>query len=230
MMIADIAKQDKSDINNVLLNSPLGATLHRTATEKNWLAFFDANDGTKEELKLIVRVMPLKVVRAIDWEASLENKGTRSASRAQQNNFVRTEQEHFEFPQEQRAYIHKLNLENTRLHGGCNPIRYKRKKDNKSVMMSCFHLLSEDGRYDNFLFEFAFSQEKQVYHIERISKKLALVEQPIVADTGALRPLAFASAITPLPNGFAIGYGSSNLESRMLVLSRNRIEELFNIE
>jgi peptidoglycan/LPS O-acetylase OafA/YrhL len=107
-----------------------------------------------------------------------------------------------------------------KIHGGANPIRVT-----SDIFLGSFHTITAGGVYANFLYEF---YAHPPYSVIRISSPLPLLAAPL-RDGSISNPMAFSSGLTELPDKrVLISYGSSNSESRVLVLTAHGVEALFN--
>jgi peptidoglycan/LPS O-acetylase OafA/YrhL len=104
------------------------------------------------------------------------------------------------------------------IHGGANPILIR-----EHVFLGSFHTITS-GKYTTYLYEFSALAP---YAVLRISTRLPLLEAPI-KDASISIPMTFNSGLTQLPDGrVLISYGSSNSESRVLVLTQTGLSDLF---
>jgi len=94
--------------------------------------------------------------------------------------------------------------------------------------LAAFHTLNATGHYFNYLVE--ISSDAPRFRFLRFSRPLPLL-QAFNYDNSVSRPMTFLSGLSLTPTGdILFSYGSSNTESRALVLSRERVESFFKDE
>jgi hypothetical protein len=108
------------------------------------------------------------------------------------------------------------------IHGGANPIQLT---TDPNIFLGSFHTITPGGVYTNFLYEF---YAHPPYSVVRVSKPLPLLSAPLV-DASTSNPMTFSSGLTELPDKrVLVSYGSSNAESRVLVLTAKGLDDLFD--
>jgi peptidoglycan/LPS O-acetylase OafA/YrhL len=167
-------------------------------SEKNWLAF-----TCNATLYYITDMHPFTIVRVVN--------GSKVESAIS-----------YYYPLFTSTQMHHPDIF---FHGGANPILMAATDIRPSFYLGVFHTL-KNGTYINYAFE--FMDEKYLFAIIRVSRPLPLRLVPR-RDASVSRPLGFVSGLTQHPDTKRIvfSYGSSNVESRVLSMSLETLEELF---
>jgi hypothetical protein len=113
------------------------------------------------------------------------------------------------------------------VHGGSNLILFSSPFDQATVWLAVVHTKSAKAT-NNVLVEFEYAPP---FHVRRVSNKLPLHVHRNMSMSNHSRVAggAFASGLATLPHdaGLLITYGSSDLESRVCVLTPDGTEALF---
>ena len=104
------------------------------------------------------------------------------------------------------------------IHGGANPVPYT-----DSTLLAAFHTVRR-GAYANYLVELL---SEPPFMPVRVSRRLPLLEAT-PRDVSVSRGMTFVSGLAVLPDGrVLVGYGSSNVEARVLQLTLEALALLF---
>ncbi len=108
-------------------------------------------------------------------------------------------------------------------HGGSHAVLLPATDLSPACFLAAFHTV-EGGNYQNFLLKFACTRP---WDVLRVSRPLPLVEA--APDASVQQPLAFLSGLALLNGSLVVlTYGSSNVESRVLVLDTALLESIFS--
>jgi len=195
----------------------LNGTLVPRKIEKNWISFEDQTENF-----YIQNLWPYTILQEDDVPSSsalLLNGITNRLSQSVVSIF-------------DRSVTHQVSL-----HGGANCILINPPNPSSTIpylnrppyYLGAFHTVSTGPlgiywNYLNYLFEF---DTIPPYTVLRVSDPIPLLTAP-PSDLSTSFPLAFLSGLTMVNDRLLISYGSSNVESRVLSLSRQGLELLFS--
>jgi hypothetical protein len=187
-----------------------------SVAEKNWMSFEHPSEG-----QLFMRsLLPWVVLRVPGPNEPLDAIGEDRAD--------------FAFRAEAPVLEATAGRRDVVFHGGTSALRVMPgdplfldggDSARKPYYLAGFHTIDPHGLYINYLVEFA---GEPPFGPERYSAALPLVEAP-VKDGSIGAPLAFLSGLTATPTGqLLLSYGSSNHESRVLMLDKTALAFAFD--
>eukprot|EP00462_Mataza_sp_D1_P027470 CAMPEP_0175175552 /NCGR_PEP_ID=MMETSP0087-20121206/33270_1 /TAXON_ID=136419 /ORGANISM="Unknown Unknown, Strain D1" /LENGTH=381 /DNA_ID=CAMNT_0016467183 /DNA_START=134 /DNA_END=1280 /DNA_ORIENTATION=+ len=194
----------------------------RRSPEKNWIRFFHSRLGEH----FIYSLYPYEVVRAQpDGDAETHYRG--GNPRIAQTVLDRKVVFHgganalLVEPWNLRTCGNKTGGLCDRNNGTGKRLRWSR----SAYYLASFHTIDREGRYRNYVFEFASGPP---FEVLRVSRALPLLQSPVF-DRSLATPITFQSGMTFLANGnLAVSYGSSNADARVLIMGQETLESFFD--